>query len=294
MRSCPVSRPRRPAIAPGGGQRVACVWQEGAARRGEGHASAAAVEQRLAQLPLQAADLLADRRLGDLDTLCGPSDVAFFGDRDEVRELPQFHKSCLLLKDPSCLGLIGHRVSTVLVMTSQQPRPARIRRPLHPPLVHIPIGGVVAATICDIVSTAAGSGHSWARTWYQGGSIALMIGTGIMFLAIGAGLIDRSRRVPRSTTGRPGVNRHAIVMSVLTATCILDITLRNDRYPHVSHTPAPVLITTMVALALTVAGGELGGRVVYRHVVYRHHEASTALTADEPHGGHGRTAPQSR
>lgn len=178
-------------------------------------------------------------------------------------------------------------------MTSRKIPSGTSWRPFHPPLVHVPIGGVIGAATCDIVSAAAGSSRPWARTWFHGGSVALMIGTVVMLLAVAAGLADRARRVPRTSPDRPRVNRHATVMSVLAVTCVLDLTLRNNRYPHASHTPLPVLVFTLVASALTVAGGELGGRVVYCG-----HGTATSGSGDalhgDAHGGYDRAASPTR
>jgi hypothetical protein len=49
------------------------------------------VEQRDAQLPLQPADLLAHRRLSDVQALGGPAEMPLLGDGDHVAELAQFH-----------------------------------------------------------------------------------------------------------------------------------------------------------------------------------------------------------
>ena len=89
----------------------------------------------------------------------------------------------------------------------------RFRRPVHPPLVHVPIGGVIAAGICDIVSTAGGSSHSAAR-----------------------------------------------------------------------YTPSGVLVLSLVAVAVVIAGGELGGRLVYRHGI------NVRLTGGPGGGHHGEGA----
>jgi hypothetical protein len=54
-------------------------------------------EQRLGQLRFQAVNLLADRGLRDRDPLGRTGEVAFLGDRQEVRQLPQFHTQSLSL-----------------------------------------------------------------------------------------------------------------------------------------------------------------------------------------------------
>ena len=59
---------------------------------GEPHRLARPVEQGLAELFFQGADLRADARLADVDALRRPGEVRRLGDGDEVFELPQFHK----------------------------------------------------------------------------------------------------------------------------------------------------------------------------------------------------------
>ena len=51
------------------------------------------VEQRLAQLGLEAADLLRERRLRDVQPLGGAAEVPLLGHGDEVAQVPQFHSS---------------------------------------------------------------------------------------------------------------------------------------------------------------------------------------------------------
>jgi hypothetical protein len=53
------------------------------------------VQQPLAELGLQAPDLLADGGLGDPQPFCRVGEVGLVDDRDEVRQLPQFHKQSL-------------------------------------------------------------------------------------------------------------------------------------------------------------------------------------------------------
>jgi len=77
---------------PGHGlQRGLGVREERLADRGETHGPPRPVEQRLAELALEPADLGADARLGDVGALRAARKAPFFGDRDEVRELAEFH-----------------------------------------------------------------------------------------------------------------------------------------------------------------------------------------------------------
>lgn len=138
------------------------------------------------------------------------------------------------------------------------------RRPIHPPLVHAPIGAVVIAVACDLVSALGGASHVWAQTWFKGGTYALSVGTAILVLTAIAGFADRARRTGPGSAGRAAVNRHAAVMLLMGAVCVIDLVLRTGQYDSAQHTPALVLVVTLVALALATVGGELGGRLVYR------------------------------
>ena len=138
------------------------------------------------------------------------------------------------------------------------------QRPLHPPFVHAPIGGVIVASVCDVVSTVGGDAEGWSRAWFKGGSYALIVGTAILFLAVVTGVVERNRRARPASRERRAVDRHAIVMSLMGAVCVADLILRNGHNESAASTPVLVLLFTLAALVLTVVGGELGGRLVYR------------------------------
>ena len=72
------------------GQHVPGGVQQHGARRGQPHPVAAAVQQRRADDLFQPPDLLAERRLGDEQPLCGVGEGARLGDRDEIPQMPQF------------------------------------------------------------------------------------------------------------------------------------------------------------------------------------------------------------
>ncbi len=155
-------------------------------------------------------------------------------------------------------------------------------RPVHPPLVHAPIGGVIVAAVCDVVSLVGGDGHAWSRTWFKGGSYALIVGTAILFAAVATGVVERNRRTRPASAQRSVVDRHAVVMSLMGAVCVGDLILRNGHYSAARHTPVVVLVLTLVALVLTVVGGELGGRLVYRLGIAAAPPAAQGLASQAP------------
>jgi uncharacterized membrane protein len=138
------------------------------------------------------------------------------------------------------------------------------RRAIHPPLVHAPIGGVVIAAACDVVSAVGGASQDWAQTWFKGGTYALIVGSAVLVLAAIAGFADRARRTDVGSRDRAAVNRHAAVMSLMGVVCVADVILRTTDHGSAQYTPAVVLVLTLAALMIATLGGDLGGRLVYR------------------------------
>jgi hypothetical protein len=69
----------------------ACLSQECGSGVGQRDLAARAIEQLQAEVLLELADLLADRRLGHVQLLRGTADVQLLLDRNEISELPKFH-----------------------------------------------------------------------------------------------------------------------------------------------------------------------------------------------------------
>jgi uncharacterized membrane protein len=148
--------------------------------------------------------------------------------------------------------------------------------------VHVPIGGVVIAAACDLVSSAGGASHDWARSWFKGAGYALLVGSVLLALAALAGFADRARQSAARSPDRAAVDRHAAVMCLMSVVCVGDLLLRTDHYGSAQHTPTFVLVLSLAALALATLGGELGGRLVYRDGV--------AVAAPAPREGAGARA----
>lgn len=75
----------------GRGEHGPCLGQQAVALGGQPDPPGGPLEQHDAELSLQAAQLLADGGLADVQGLGGAREPAFVGDGDEVRELPQLH-----------------------------------------------------------------------------------------------------------------------------------------------------------------------------------------------------------
>ena len=73
------------------GEDLAAALEQHLAGGRELDAARGAVEQRLAELGLEAADLLRERRLRDVQPLGGAAEVPLLGDGDEVAQVPELH-----------------------------------------------------------------------------------------------------------------------------------------------------------------------------------------------------------
>ena len=81
----PIERPGR------GAQHLPGIGQELAAGRSQFDVPAVADEELGPKLTFEIADLLRERRSSQVKPLCGPTEMQFFGNGDEVRQLPEFH-----------------------------------------------------------------------------------------------------------------------------------------------------------------------------------------------------------
>ena len=67
------------------------VCEQHGSRVGEHHRARRAAKQTSSELSFQFADLIAHRRLRDVQTLGGPTEVQFLGDSDEITKVTEFH-----------------------------------------------------------------------------------------------------------------------------------------------------------------------------------------------------------
>ncbi len=89
-----------------------------------------------------------------------------------------------------------------------------------------------------------------------------MVGSAAMVVAIATGLADRARAVDLRVRRR--VNLHAVLMSLVAGAAVLDLALRRLVHPDAQRTHGVVLAITLLAMALSLVGGGLGGRLTYR------------------------------
>jgi uncharacterized membrane protein len=134
--------------------------------------------------------------------------------------------------------------------------------PFHPILVTIPIGAWVGSLIFDI-ATRAGDGSSAlteASYW--------LIGIGILGALVAAifGLMDLLR-IPRGTRAlRTGLT-HMLLNLTVVALFIVNFFWRRGSYDDSNQVSGGQLVLSIVAIALLLVSGWLGGTMTYRYGV---------------------------
>jgi uncharacterized membrane protein len=136
-------------------------------------------------------------------------------------------------------------------------------KPLHPPLTDIPVGAYVLAAAFDVISFLGGDDRGWARDFYRAASFVLIGGAAVSLLAAFTGFWDWLKSTERGTQARRTANAHAVTMLTVTALIVAGIAVRALAYWNEASTPVPALILSIVAAALTVVGGTLGGTLAF-------------------------------
>lgn len=130
--------------------------------------------------------------------------------------------------------------------------------PLHPALVHFPIGLFLLSLALDIVSfIQADQATALARASFY----AMALGLGFAALAIVAGLADRSD-IRLDHPARKTVNIHMTLNLIATGLYGLNFFLRT-RQPDLTPIPSITLLLSFAGAAMILVSGYLGGTMVY-------------------------------
>jgi uncharacterized membrane protein len=135
-------------------------------------------------------------------------------------------------------------------------------KPLHPPLTDIPVGAYMLAVAFDLISFF-GQDQEWARDFYRAGTFTLVGGAIVSVVAALTGFWDWLKSTEKGTQARRTVNAHGWTMVAVTVLVLVDIALRRFAYNDDLYTGAVVLVLTVLAAALTVVGGSIGGSIAY-------------------------------
>jgi uncharacterized membrane protein len=128
--------------------------------------------------------------------------------------------------------------------------------PIHPALVHFPIGLLLSATIADLGQITA--------LWSEPRFAALLMAAGLAggLAAMAAGLYDFTRL---NEANVPHAMRHMGAVGLAWLGYAVALYLRRDSLAADVAAPAASLAASIVSAALLTLGGWLGGELVYRY-----------------------------
>jgi nitrite reductase/ring-hydroxylating ferredoxin subunit/uncharacterized membrane protein len=129
--------------------------------------------------------------------------------------------------------------------------------PLHPALVHFPIGLFVLSLILDLISYLGNSSNAAVR----GSFYAMSFGVIGALLAASAGLADWSD-IRVDHPAKKTANLHMVLNLTATALFGINLVLR-ERQLDLSATPLIPLLLSIVGVGIILVSGYLGGTMVY-------------------------------
>lgn len=131
------------------------------------------------------------------------------------------------------------------------------RHPLHPALVHFPIGLFVLSLILDIASYVQGESANLTRASFY----AMATGFGVGLLTVLAGFADRSD-IRLDHPARKTVNLHMTLNLTAMSLYGINLFLRAGQL-DLNTTPSIVLLLSIVGVGIILVSGYLGGTMVY-------------------------------
>jgi uncharacterized membrane protein len=137
--------------------------------------------------------------------------------------------------------------------------------PLHPALVHFPIGLWLAAVLWDLAG-------GWSRDplWRQMSYWCLALGLATALPTIATGLVELLA-IPREHPALDAATAH--MMAMLSATAAFGASWAIRAAAGAAAEPSVwALLLGFLGAGLVLAGGWLGGTVVYRHGIGREEE----------------------
>jgi len=150
-----------------------------------------------------------------------------------------------------------------------------LQHPIHPMLVHFPIGFLVLSFLLDLVSMAFPEVPNLVR----GSFYAMLLGIITALLAAVPGFVDYSD-IRRDHPGKTTATRHMTLNLMVVAIYGINLWIRSSALsdPKISLLP---LLLSIIGIGLLSVSGYLGGRLVYdQGIAVGRHKRRTATPQD--------------
>ena len=153
-----------------------------------------------------------------------------------------------------------------------------IRHPLHPMLVHLPIGLFILSLLLDLASFAFRS----TPNLVHGSFYAMLLGIITALIAAVPGFVDYTD-IRSDHPGRRIATTHLTLNLIVVALYGINLGIRSSSLNEF-QTPLGPLILSLVGLVLLSASGYLGGRLVYNEgISVGRHKRRTPIPASTLH-----------
>jgi uncharacterized membrane protein len=152
--------------------------------------------------------------------------------------------------------------------------------PLHPALVHLPIGAWFAACVLDVINRFGPQAESWARL----AMYFVIAGLVMALLAVPTGIADWSEIKKEKPAWKLGLY-HMIVNAIAAVVWCGNLGLRLRRLDSAEPISEAVLTTSVVGALLLVISGYLGKLMVFDHGISVARESKKKWRAIAQRGG---------
>jgi len=132
--------------------------------------------------------------------------------------------------------------------------------PLHPMLVHLPIGLLLLSFVFDVIGKIAGPGDT-SRAFVRPAFYTMLFGVVAALLAAVPGLADYSS-IRRDHPARRTATWHMLLNVTVVAIYVVNLALRRGRLDDVSVRVLPFVLS-LIAVGMLSFSGYLGGILVY-------------------------------
>jgi uncharacterized membrane protein/nitrite reductase/ring-hydroxylating ferredoxin subunit len=153
-----------------------------------------------------------------------------------------------------------------------------LRHPIHPMLVHFPIGFLLLSFLLDLVSLAFPEVPNLVR----GSFYAMLLGIITALLAAVPGFVDYSD-IRRDHPGKVTATRHMVLNLMVVAIYGINLWIRSSALsdPKIS---LPALLLSIIGVGLLSVSGYLGGRLIYDEgIAVGRHKRHTLIPQDTLH-----------